>query len=358
MSIASIQKKFAGSFLQNAPANGVKACFDSLSAFADLTQYTTTNIVKDIEEVRKWLGYNKIIAFGLSYGTRLTQEYLRRFPNSIEAAVLWSPTSTGSKMPLYHAQFAQATWDKLVADCARDPQCNNAFPELKKDFQSLMLQLKNSVVINNTDSTKVTFTWNAFQTKIRSLMYDPYWLRQIPFIVHEAATGNWKPFVDMYPKEPRFNNFSAEGLYLSITCSEDVPFIKSKDTKRLTKNTFMGDYRVAQQKQACANWVRGAIPDDFLQPVRSDVPALIVAGEWDPVTPVTMAKEIARHLPNSQLVVVPQMSHMSWGLSNEQCLDEIIIAFIRSSGRATVNKDCVSGMAPPPYKLTEKSGSN
>ncbi len=61
----------------------------------------------------------------------------------------------------------------------------------------------------------------------------------------------------------------------------------------------MGDYRVAQQKQACANWVRGAIPDDFLNPVRSDVPVLIVAGEWDPVTPVSMAKEIARHLPIS-----------------------------------------------------------
>ncbi len=166
------------------PATAVKACFDSLSAFADLTQYNTTNIVKDIEEVRNLLGYNKIIAFGLSYGTRLTQEYLRRFPNSVETAVLWSPTSTGSKMPLYHAQFAQATWDKLVADCARDPQCNNAFPELKKDFQSLMLQLKNHVVINNTDSTMVTLTWNAFQTKIRSMMYDPYGLRQIPFIVH------------------------------------------------------------------------------------------------------------------------------------------------------------------------------
>lgn len=333
------------------PAEAVKSCFDSLSAIADLTQYTTTNIVKDIDEVRQWLGYEKIVAVGLSYGGRLTLEYIRRFPTSVETAVLWSPSSTGNKIPLYHAQFAQDTWNKLANDCMNDTLCNKTFPELKKDFTALMNRMKRRPEIIKTDSSTVTLTWDAFQTKIRTQMYLPYTLKQLPFIINAAVKGNWKPFLDLYPKEYKLNNFSAEGLYLSITCSEDVPFIKKKETKSLAKNTFMGNYRVAQQKQACANWVRGEIPADFLQPVRSNIPVLIIAGEWDPVTPVSLAREVARHLPNSQLVVVPEMSHLAWGVTNENCLENISLEFISTSGKSKVNKDCIETMKPPAYKI-------
>jgi pimeloyl-ACP methyl ester carboxylesterase len=333
------------------PAEAVKSCFDSLSTLADLSQYTTTNIVMDLEEVRQWLGYKKLIAFGLSYGTRLTQEYIRRFPASIETAVLWSPTSTGSRMPLYHAEFAQASLNKLFIDCKADSSCNQSYPKLKDDFTFLMDKMrKEPMQVKLSDSLTVAIPWHAFHTKIRSQMYLPLSLRQLPFIIHEAANGDWKPFLGLYPKEGRFDNFSAEGLYLSITCAEDVPFIKKKEAKRLAKNTFMGDYRVAQQKQACANWIRGEIPSDFLLPVKSDIPVLILAGEWDPVTPVSMAKEIAKHLPNSQLVVVPQMSHISGGLSNEECLDEMILSFIKRSGKEQVNSDCINKMMLPAYK--------
>jgi pimeloyl-ACP methyl ester carboxylesterase len=138
-------------------------------------------------------------------------------------------------------------------------------------------------------------------------------------------------------------------LYLSITCSEDVPFITNREAKRLTKNTFMGTYRIEQQQTACANWTRGNIPNDFLQPVRSDIPVLILSGEYDPVTPVSMAKEIAGYLPNSQLVVIPQMSHIFDGLSNEECFDRIALDFIEQSGKSKLNTDCVKSMQPPPY---------
>lgn len=111
----------------------------------------------------------------------------------------------------------------------------------------------------------------------------------------------------------------------------------------------MGMYRIQQQQTACANWIRGNIPNDFLQPVRSDTPVLILAGEYDPVTPVSMAREIAGHLPNSQLVVIPQMSHMLDGLSNEDCFDRIAIDFIEQSGNSKLNTDCVKSMQPPPY---------
>jgi alpha-beta hydrolase superfamily lysophospholipase len=112
----------------------------------------------------------------------------------------------------------------------------------------------------------------------------------------------------------------------------------------------MGTYRIGQQQDACANWVRGSIPKDFLQPVRSTIPTLILSGEWDPVTPVSMAKEIARYLPNNQLIIIPQMSHLFGGLSNEECFDNMIVDYIKDSGKSRVNSSCIKTMMPPPYK--------
>ncbi len=298
----------------------------------------------------------KIHLFGLSYGSRLAQEYMRRYPGSIETVVLHSPTSTGSRMPLYHAKYSQATLEKLFNDCAEDSSCRTAYPDLKKEFNALMsagrkAHFKTSYTFSDGRTKQLSIPWEIFHTKLRTRMYDPGNLRLIPFIIHEAFKGNWKPFFSFYSEKESYSAFSAEGLYLSITCSEDVPFIKKREAKSLTKKTFMGNYRIQQQQNACANWSRGIIPNDFLQPVYSSIPTLILSGEWDPVTPVSMAKEIARYLPNSQLIIIPQMSHTFDGLSNEACFDNMVMEYIKDSGKSKVNSSCINTMTPPPYKI-------
>jgi pimeloyl-ACP methyl ester carboxylesterase len=349
-------------FTEMYPPEMVKKCFDSLSKIADLTQYSTTNIARDIDEVRNWLGYNKIHLYGLSYGTRLAQEYMRRYPSAIETVTLQSPTSTGNKMPLYHAAYAQVTLEMLFNDCAKDSLCNKNFPELKKEFNTLMRDGKAQAfstthLMADGKIKNISIPWYSFQTKIRTQMYDPGALRKIPFIIHQTYKGNWKPFLDMYPQQKKVNDFLAEGLYLCITCSEDVPFIKKQESDNLTKNTFMGKYRIQQQQQACTNWVAGTIPSDFLTPVHSNLPVLIIAGGWDPVTPVSLAREIAVHLINSQLVIIPQMSHGFDGLSNGECFDYMVLEFIGSSGKLKVNSDCIKTMQPPSYKISEDTNN-
>jgi len=338
------------------PVEEVKSCYDSLSKKADLTQYTTTNIVHDMEEVRQWLDYKKIHLFGLSYGTRLAQEYMRRFPSSIETVVLQSATSAGNRMPLYHAKFAQATLEKLFTDCTVDSLCRTAYPQLRKEFNALMSSGKKQhfkTIYTFSDDTRkqLSIPWSIFHTKLRTLMYEPSGLRQIPFIIHEAYKGNWKPFLSLYSEKGNYSDFFADGLYLSITCSEDVPFIKRKEARSLTRKTFMGNYRIQQQQNACVSWTRGNIPNDLFHPVRSEIPTLILAGAWDPITPVSMARVIAQHLSKSQLVIIPTMSHGFDGLSNGECFDKIVMEFINGSGNSKVNMDCVSAMQPPSYKI-------
>jgi pimeloyl-ACP methyl ester carboxylesterase len=340
------------------PPEAVKECYDSLSKRADLKQYTTTNVVKDIEDVRKWLGYKKINIYGLSYGTRVAQVYMKLFPSSIESCILWSPVTTYARMPLYHARFAQNSLEKLFSDCSHDPLCHNSFPELENEFDSLMQKRKNSPFTfslkdSSGHSEQLSFSWNTFQTKLRSLLYTPEGMRQVPYIIHQAWTGNINPFIARYPKGNATNNLIAEGLYLCITCTEDVPFIADKEINPLTKGTFMGTYRIDQQKRACAQWARGTIPNDFMKPVVSKIPTLIISGEFDPITPTSMAKEIASHLSNCTLVVIPQMSHMFDGLSHPECFDNICLRFIDHPFHPKLILDCIKKMQPGNYKIRE-----
>ena len=87
----------------------------------------------------------------------------------------------------------------------------------------------------------------------------------------------------------------SNGLYLSITCAEDLPWIKAGEGESLAANTFLGDYRLRQQREACALWPRATIPGDYSESVHSSVPVLILTGEWDPVTPPSNGDAAARN---------------------------------------------------------------
>jgi len=336
------------------PLDAVKACYDSLSLNADLTQYNTTNMAIDIEVVRKWLGYEKINLFGLSFGTRLAQVYMKMFPASVESCVLWSPTTTYSKMPLYHAAFAEESMSKLMADCEKDSLCATSFPNFKYEFEELTKRGKEGPFTSNFKSQNgktrnVNIPWFAFQTKIRSLMYMPFGLRQIPHLVHQSYLGNWQPFLSLFPDASSYDDFIAEGLYLCVTCIEDVPFISEEDADLLTKGTFMGRYRIDQQQGACKNWVNGVVPADYFEPLTSSIPTLVFSGYFDPVTPPSMAEQIVSTLNKSFLVTIPAMSHTFDGLSNPECFDKLVLEFYTNPS-VRPNSECVNEMKPEPYK--------
>jgi pimeloyl-ACP methyl ester carboxylesterase len=353
-----LKKDLKQQFTEMYPADAVKDCYDSLSKIADLTQYTTTNMAIDMEEIRKWLGYDKINLFGLSYGGRLAQVYMKMFPQSVASCVLWSPTTTYSKLPLYHAQYAEESISKIFNDCKNDSLCNLAFPNFKEEFKDLMRRGKNKAfeykfkrVTGGTQD--IVIPWFSFQTKIRSLMYTPLGIRQIPFIVHQSYLGNWQTFLSLFPDKSSYDDLIAEGLYLCVTCSEDVPYISKTEEDSLTRDTFAGDYRVEQQRNACNKWVRGTIPENFFEPVTSTIPTLLFSGYFDPVTAPSMAKKIVQTLPNSFLITIPTMSHMLDGLSNLECFDKMAVDFFNNP-EVRPNIDCINRMLPMAYKTNEK----
>jgi len=336
------------------PVDYVREMRHALEPRADLTKYTTSIAMDDLDDVRAWLGYDKINLLGGSYGTRAELVYMRQHPDHVRSAALLAVAPTDLKMPLHHAESGARAMDLLLSECEQDAACRAAFPNIRDDWNNVLAQLeKQPARVEYSASgrnapTRVEIRRGVFGEKIRTWMYGRDKAARIPTIVHHAANGDFAPFL----KEaiaPSIPDFVADGMYLSVTCAEDVPFISPEEAAKLTTGNPFGDYRVSQQTRACGMWPRGEIPADFLEPVRSNAPMLIFSGNLDPVTPPSYGEAVASHLPNSRHVVIPEGGHGVDGLTDPGCIDRITIEFLDKGDAKNIDVSCTERMAPPSF---------
>jgi pimeloyl-ACP methyl ester carboxylesterase len=336
------------------PVDYVKEMRRALEQRADLTKYTTSIAMDDLDDVRAWLGYDRINLFGGSYGTQAALVYMRRHPEHVRSAILLAVAPTDLKMPLHHSESAARAMDLLLDECEKDAACHTAFPQIRDDWKNVLTQLEKQPARveysppGKGAPTTVEIRRGVFGEKIRTWMYRRDQAARIPLIVHYAANADFGPFLQ-HAIGPSIPDVVADGMYLSVTCAEDVPFINQEQAAALNANNPFGNYRVFQQTRACGMWPRGEIPTDFLEPVHSNAPVLIFSGNMDPVTPPKYGKEVARHLPNSRHVVIPQAVHGVDGLKDPGCIDRIAIEFLEKGDAKNLDVSCVQKMAPPPF---------
>ena len=336
------------------PVDYVQKMRHELEKRADLTKYTTSIAMDDLDDVRAWLGYDRINLLGGSYGTRAALVYMRRHPEHVRSAILLAVAPTDLKMPLHHSESAARAMDLLLGECERDARCSAAFPQIRDDWKKVLEQLEKQPARveysppGKSAPTTVEIQRGVFAEKIRTWMYRRDKAARIPLIVHHAANGDFAPFLQQ-AIAPSIPDFVADGMYLSVTCAEDVPFIDPVEATKLTAGNPFGNYRVFQQTRACGMWPRGEIPADFLEPVHSNAPVLIFSGNMDPVTPPKYGEEVARHLPNSRHVVIPEAGHGVDGLTDPDCFDRIAIEFLDKGDAKNLDVSCVERMKPPPF---------
>lgn len=336
------------------PVDYVRKMRHALEQRADLTQYTTSIAMDDLDDVRAWLGYDKINLLGGSYGTRAVLVYMRQHPEHVRSVILLAVAPTDLKMPLHHSESAARAMDLLFSECEQDTACHAAFPQIRDDWKNVLAQLEKHParmeysLPGKAPPTTVEIQRDVFAEKIRMWMYGRDKATRIPLIIHQAANGDFAPFLQQAIK-PSIPDFVADGMYLSVTCAEDVPFIDQKEAAQLNTGNPFGNYRVFQQTRACEMWPRGEIPADFLEPVRSNAPVLIFSGNMDPVTPPKYGEKVARYLPNSRHVIIPEAAHEVGGLTDPGCIDRIALEFLNKGNAKNLDASCAERMGRPPF---------
>jgi len=340
------------------PLEEVRKCRAELETKADLKLYTTTIAMDDIDEVRAALGYERINLFGGSYGTRAALTYLKRYPPHVRTATLQGVSPTDQYLPGDFPVSNERALEGILAECAADEACNKAFPNLKSEAKAVLAQLiKGPVEVevekpNSKERVKVKLSRDLAAEAIRYMLYSPVPASRVPLLLHRAAEGNFEPLANQALFYRRvLVGTGSNGMYLSITCAEDLPGIKPGEGERLGANTFLGDYRLRQQREACALWPRAQVERNYTAPVRVDVPVLILTGEWDPVTPPANGDRIAKNLPNSLHIVVPHGAHGLGGLEGIDCVLGLTTGFVEQGTTRGLDTSCVKNIRRKGFAL-------
>lgn len=324
----------------------VRDCRRRLAARADLARYSTAAAVADLEDVRAALGQDRIDLMGLSYGTRLAQEYMRAHPRRVRAVTLIGTLSPTDRLPLSFAQNAEDVLRRLAEQCAADAGCRRAVPDLMGDVAALRDRLAaGPVEAALADGRRATIAAGPFWEAVRALLATTSSQRRLPWLLHEAAQGRFAPILAASGSGPEV---AANGLLLSVSCPEDTLHIAPGELDA-AERTLFGSYRVRQQLAACQAWgVPRVARPGF---VDSDAPVLLMAGGMDHVTPVREAEEVAAHLPRSRVVVIPALGHFPDGLSHMDCHDRIVHAFFLAGDAGGLDLACLATMQPPAFQL-------
>jgi pimeloyl-ACP methyl ester carboxylesterase len=342
------------------PLEQVRQCRSELEGKAELTLYTTTIAMDDIDDVRTALGYDKINLFGGSYGTRAAMVYLRQHPKHVRTVMLQGVSPTNMYLPGDYPVQTERALQGVLAECAADETCNKAFPNIKSEARAVLEGLiKGPVEVEFQvqgipTPIKVSMSRNLAAEAIRYMLYNPGGAGRVPLVLHQAAEGNFAPLAQMALRFRRtLVGTGSNGMYLTVTCAEDIPWVKrgEGESERFGQNTFLGDYRLQQQREACALWPRAKVDSDYFKPVRSDVPVLILTGEWDPVTPPANGDFVARTFPNSLHVVVPHGAHGFGGLEGLDCINNLSTEFVERATTKGLDTSCVKNIRRRSFAL-------
>ena len=324
-----------------------RACRAELEKDADLGWYTTAVAMDDLEDVRAWLGYEKINLFGISYGSRSALVYLRRHGKRVRSVILMAPYPLEENVPRDAAQVAQEALEGTIEDCHADASCRAAFPELAGDLGRLGERFVAEPVQKWNDNT---VDHGTFASAVRMMLFFPQLASRVPLIVHSASRGEFGPYVFVSNfLRSSLSKWISLGTFLTILCSEDVAGLERTDVERRAQGTFIGPDWSLGLMDACAEWPRGEVPEGFDEPVRSEVPVLLLTGRRDPSMAPEWATSAVGELPNARAVVVEEGSHNFIGMSRTDCLLGLMTDFVAKGTAEQLEAGCVGEMKRPAF---------
>lgn len=308
---------------------------------ADVTQYGSLNAIKDFEAVRQHLGYKKLHVYGISYGTRMAQLYMRLYPAHLATVTLDGIVPMQQSVLEIGASIDRG-FDLLFKDCQETAACHAQFPELKAEFDQVAASLAKAPVMENVydpvtgEKTMLTMTRGKFYGSIRMALYQANVRALVPHAIHQAAKHNFQPILGLYSLTID-NAGMAMGMHASVVCGEDMHRI-TPAMREQAQHSFMGKTMLEGLEATCEVWKVPAVDDSFSEPISSDIPTLLLSGEIDPATPPSWGELAMEKLTNAKHFVAPYATH---GVAYQSCANNLIADLVRSGSVKDLDGECL-----------------
>jgi pimeloyl-ACP methyl ester carboxylesterase len=329
----------------------------------DLSAYTTQEAADDADDLRRLLqipSWN-LISFGTS--SRLLLETVRRHPDGIRALVMDSPQFPQVDDATSAADAIRSSLSNLERTCRQDKACDRAYPDLVSTFDEALARLDDSPetvsVELGGERRLVVVDGGALVRVIRHLLSfnDAGAHGAIPSIVYAARDGHVDAVAGVLARDPgmcvgylpRCIFATSLGAYLSFTCSGQMPFIDAAMLARTTSQPgFAAAYGENPYLAACQIWDVEPVAATAHEPVSSDVPALIMWGEYDAFAPFDPIERAPETLTNANVLAVPYLGQDVFGTYD--CTREIRNAWLPTLD-PSLNTACLSTIPAPVFEI-------
>jgi pimeloyl-ACP methyl ester carboxylesterase len=316
---------------------------------ADPRFYTTSDAVTDLEAVRKAIGAPMVNLVGVSYGTRVAQEYLRRYPATTRAVVLDGVVPPELVLGSEHARNLETAVNAQLARCVAEPACASRFGDPRKGLDDLLARLRREpqrVGFRDPLTNEPREEWLSADTVsgvVRLYSYAPQFFAMLPLGLAEAGASRPEAFMAQATMmDSLVGEQITHGLELSVTCSEDADLLQPNPADA---DTLMGAGFVAAIKAQCEVWPRGRVPADFHRPVHSSRPVLLFSGEFDPATPPRYGEQVAKNLPNGRHLVLRGQGH---NVMTVGCAPRLMAQFVARADARGLDAKCLDQLIYTP----------
>jgi len=329
--------------------NHTRACLAVVEKKADPRAYTTTAAVADLEAVRRALGAPAFDFIGVSYGTRVAQQYAMHHPDAVRSLVLDSVVPNELALGEDFALNLENSLRVQFTLCIQNPQCVKAFGDPYASLQKLRdalratpqdYEFRDPTTFAPTHKRLNSYTLAGL---VRLFSYSPESAALLPLSIAEALKGNYAPLAGQNELlTGDLAELGDNGMQTSVFCAEDADLLvpRPQDT-----GTLLGTAMIDALKAECEIWPRGSRPADFHAPLKTGKPVLILEGELDPVTPPRYGEQVLKGLGNGRLLIAKGQGHNVIGRG---CLPKLVEEFVHKLQPKNLDAKCLDALGPTP----------
>ena len=322
-------------------------CAQQLSADADPRLFTTGEAIDDLDAVRAAIGAPQLNLIGVSYGTRVAQQYARRYPERTRTVTLDGVVPNALVLGNEHArnledslalQFARCRAQKTCAGPLGDPRAQLNLLLARVDANPPLVRYRDGIT---GEAREERLTRGHIATLARMFAYAPQIAGLLPLELHEAMAGRYEPLMALSKLVTgTLGDSIMHGMQLSVICTEDADAlaIDPKDA-----GSLIGTDLIAVLQAQCAVWPHGTRDPHFREPLSGDVPVLLLSGEFDPVTPPRYGEQVLKSLPRGRHVVVRGQGHNVLPVG---CVPKLFAKFVAGADAKALDVAC---LAQVPY---------
>ncbi|NEZ03929.1 alpha/beta hydrolase [Wenzhouxiangella sp. XN201] len=313
----------------------------------DFSAYNSETSARDLDDLRRALGYEQWNLYGISYGTRLALTAMRETPAGIRSVILDSTSPPNARLWVERPAVFARSLERVFTQCAADEACRRAYPDLESKFYTWLDRLERDPVelemqdTNRFPGGRLVVDRALAISGVFQGLYNRRFPSILPLLIQEGGPENehvWRVLADRLVRPPEQ---ISRGLNLSVNCYEIAPFNPPDllDSARMAYPRLDEIVDEGDRHAECAAWHGERADSSYIEPVRSGLPTLILGGEFDPTTPPEFGRLAAETLPNSTFVEVPAHGHGV--IASTTCTRELALRFLEDPDRAQ-DTSCVS----------------